>query len=87
MPCRGEGIGGISIFVEGDSAIELVFADVAPLMKNFLVTRIRVEVGRSILTGQTVSETMEMLKLVILRAVVRRARLGDGNSSSALIGI
>lgn len=74
VPCCVEGVGLVFGYVGGDSAIEFVFADVALLVVSVKAGK---GIDRKDTQGQTVSETMEMLKLVILKAVERKATLMD----------
>jgi ABC-type amino acid transport system permease subunit len=75
VPCGVEGVGWVFGFVGGDGAVEFVLADVALLVISVKMGEWKK--GKEITQGQTVSETMEMLKLVILRAVGRKATMRD----------
>lgn len=79
-PGCGEGIGGLGVQVSvgGDAGFEFLFADVALEGKVSwwgLKGEWRSWRMEGVTHGQTVSETMEMLKLVILRRVWWNARV------------
>lgn len=75
MPCCVEGVRWVFGFVGHDGTVELVFSDVALLGVQREDGRREGREGDT--QGQTVSEMMEMWKLVILWAVARKATMMD----------
>lgn len=80
MPGCEEDIVWVFRFMSGDGAVEFLLAYVALTTYQYLIHWVKKkkkwsELLRKPTHGQTVSETMEILKLVILRAMTWAARL------------